>query len=305
MKKVKIMIISASPRAEENCPLEWGKSRKLTQWLIKNKPEFIDYDFLDLALKDSESVVQPCKGCISTSWALCGYRCTCYKKGLEHPDLMYEEDVYQRLEDADGIAVITPIHWYSVPTQLKAMFDRLVCINGGNPYPELIDRKNLKKAKRLELLPEWDLINRNHLSGRCAAFFVYGDGGANEIGLNGYPKNLEEKSTYSPKKEEKLFGNPISAVMPLVYQLRYSGINVRDEDIVGMVFGKNLPYSVNNSLFEHQDQVFYEANSLMKSFANYTFNKINKDGKSMPQEELKKDKQRIDLVKLKKNLEGT
>ena len=303
MKKTKILLISSSPRSKNNCPSEWGKSRKLSQWLMDNNPDFVDYDFLDLSVERDLSI-QPCLGCVSTSMAHCGYQCSCYKKGMKTPDLLSEQDVYTRLEEADGIAVITPVHWYSVPAQLKTMFDRLVCINGGNPYPDLTEWKNKKLSKMLELLPEWDLISRNHLSGRCASFFVYGDGGANEIGPSGYPKILDEKTTYSPQEEEMWFGDVRTAVMPLVFQLRYSGINVRDEDIVGMIFGKNLPYSINNSIFEHQEDVFNRANELMFNFANYTKEKILKDGKSDPKKEKEQDKSRVDFTKLKKKLSG-
>jgi multimeric flavodoxin WrbA len=36
---------------------------------------------------------------------------------------------------AHGIMIVTPLNWYQAPTALKAMIDRLVCVDGGNPDP--------------------------------------------------------------------------------------------------------------------------------------------------------------------------
>ena len=61
-------------------------------------------------------------------------------------------------------------------TLLKAMFDRLVCMNGGNPREDLIAHKDPALAIQLEHSPEWEKLSQNHLEGRSAAFFCYCDG---------------------------------------------------------------------------------------------------------------------------------
>src|ERR1700712_3712958 len=66
-----------------------------------------------------------------------------------------------------------------------------VCMNGGNPRPDLIDKKDTLKAQALERSPLWKEISKNHLSGRTAAFFCYGDDGGNEEDGHGMPKKLE------------------------------------------------------------------------------------------------------------------
>ena len=58
------------------------------------------------------------------------------------PDLMWDLDLYGRLARADAWAIIGPVNWYGPSTNLKLMFDRLVCMNGGNPRPDLIDKKD-------------------------------------------------------------------------------------------------------------------------------------------------------------------
>ncbi len=40
---------------------------------------------------------------------------------------MWDLDLYARLDMADAWAIIGPINWYSVSSNLKLMFDRLVC----------------------------------------------------------------------------------------------------------------------------------------------------------------------------------
>jgi hypothetical protein len=77
-----------------------------------------------------------------------------------------------------------PVNWYAPDDELKAMFDRLVCMNGGNPREELIEHKDAELAKRLEHSPEWDKLSVNHLEGRTAAFYCYGDAGGDELDEN-------------------------------------------------------------------------------------------------------------------------
>src|SRR5262245_61295882 len=78
--------------------------------------------------------IQSCNACVSTSMALCCWPCNCYETGnKDEPDLMWDLDLYARLDLADAWAVIGPVNWYAPSSNLKLMFDRLVCMNGGNP----------------------------------------------------------------------------------------------------------------------------------------------------------------------------
>ena len=63
--------------------------------------------------------------------ALCVWPCNCYEPGnKDKPDLMWDLDLYARLDLADAWAIIGPVNWYGPTSNLKLMFDRLVCMNG-------------------------------------------------------------------------------------------------------------------------------------------------------------------------------
>ena len=85
---------------------------------------------------------------------------------------MWELDLYARLDLADAWAIIGPVNWYAPTSNLKLMFDRLVCMNGGNPREDLIRHKNPELAMKLEHAPEWSRLSLNHLEGRTAAFLA-------------------------------------------------------------------------------------------------------------------------------------
>jgi multimeric flavodoxin WrbA len=143
---------------------------------------------------------------------------------------MWNLDLYGRLARSDAWAFIAPMNWYAPTTGLKLMFDRLVCMNGGNPRPDLIDKKNTLKAQALERSELWHELSKNHLEGRTAAFFTYGDDGGPDIGEDGVPKLIqpEHKAWFDPRKEPFEKADSYLAYQSLVWQCRYSGIEVPD-----------------------------------------------------------------------------
>jgi multimeric flavodoxin WrbA len=68
--------------------------------------------------------------------------------------------------------IVTPVHWYQVPSAVKLMMDRLVCADGGNPDPTTTHGKNAAEAKALEL-KGWGYPK--HLADRAFAVVVHGD----------------------------------------------------------------------------------------------------------------------------------
>ena len=68
--------------------------------------------------------------------------------------------------------IVTPVNWYHAPTGLKAMMDRLVCADGGNPDPSSTHGKKPEEAKALEL-KGWPYPR--HLAGRHFGIVVHGD----------------------------------------------------------------------------------------------------------------------------------
>src|SRR5688500_7729449 len=137
---------------------------------------------------------------------------------------MWDLDLYARLDLADAWAFVGPHNWYGPTSNLKAMFDRLVCMNGGNPREELIGHKDPAKAITLEHSEAWLALSRNHLEGRSAAFFCYGDDGGDELDAAGRPKLLEHPEYFDPQREP--FTEMRQSYGPLVWQCRYSGIEV-------------------------------------------------------------------------------
>jgi multimeric flavodoxin WrbA len=68
--------------------------------------------------------------------------------------------------------IVAPVNWYHAPTGLKAMIDRLVCADGGNPDPSSTHGKKAAEAKALEL-KGWPYPR--HLAGRYFGIVAHGD----------------------------------------------------------------------------------------------------------------------------------
>jgi hypothetical protein len=170
---------------------------------------------------------------------------------------MWNLDLYGRLARTDAWAFIGPMNWYAPTTVLKLMFDRLVCMSGGNPRPDLIDKKNTLKAQALERSALWEELSKNHLEGRTAAFFCYGDEGGPDIGGDGRPKLIREehKSWFDPEQEPFKKERARLSYQPLVWQCRYSGIEVPDALWSSATIGQGIPYADDQAanLPEHRE----------------------------------------------------
>jgi multimeric flavodoxin WrbA len=171
----RVLLINGSSRTEHTCPGEMSKSWRL----VEIAKQIFDgrgfaVDVLDLSRTVSEfgRTIHPCKSCASTAMPLCHWPCSCYPNyslGQVH-DWMNE--IYPLWVAAHGIMIVTPVNWYHVPAGLKAMLDRLVCADGGNPDPSSTHGKNAAQAKQLEL-DGWPFPR--HLAGRLFAAVVHGD----------------------------------------------------------------------------------------------------------------------------------
>lgn len=242
----RVLVIAGSNRRQYNCPGVDGKARTLMFRMADRLPAEWEVDLEDLANVYARARIQSCNACVSTSMALCVWPCNCYEKGSKkEPDLMWDLDLYARLDLADAWAVIGPVNWWGPSSNLKLMFDRLVCMNGGNPREDLIDHKDPEKAMALEHDPRWAELSRNHLEGRTAAFFSYGDGGSDELGEDGRPRILRHKEWYDP--EEPGAPQEREQYAPFVWQCRYSGIEVPDALWRHVEFGVGKRYSDNQA----------------------------------------------------------
>jgi len=223
-----VLVIAGSQRRLNSCPGLDSKARALMHRMLGRLPAGWQIDHEDLGNEHGKPKIQACNACVSSSMALCVWPCNCYGPNSEHqPDLLWNLDLYRRLARADAWAFIGPINWYGPSTNFKLLFDRLVCMNGGNPRPDLIDKKNTLLAQALERSPQWQELTSNHLEGRTAAFFCYGDQGGRDFDETGRPKILQHKAWFDPAQEP--FREERNAYQGLVWQCRYSGVEVPDE----------------------------------------------------------------------------
>jgi multimeric flavodoxin WrbA len=261
-RKPHILIFQGSPRRLNSCANQIPKSQIVAEYILEKWLPFADFEFIDLSV--GKVNVQPCKGCISTAnGMMCHWNCTCYSKdNIEKPDLMYEADIYQKLEQCDGFLVITPIHWYSVSTQVKAMFDRLVCANQTitkDQAEEIFGKGNIKKSElvgNVELSAQYKHLLKNHLEGKWAAFYAHGDDGANDYDGN------------QPETGDK-FWDVKNAVLPLVYQCRYSGINCPDDLVESFYINKGKDYYQANIDMPKTFEFFQKADVLIEKLIDY------------------------------------
>lgn len=258
-KKPKLVLFQGSPRREDSCAGQNSKSWKVTEHIKDKWSSIIDIELIDLSVKD-QSQVRPCKGCVSTSGGFhCHWPCSCFKKGLDNPDLMYEENVYGKLSSSDGFIVITPIHWYSVSSQVKAMFDRLVCSNltlTTDQAKKLMGEGNIKNPDltgKLETDGRHTGLLKNHLEGKVCGFYVHGDDGANDYSDRKVPFVGEKEDGWEPK----------DAIMPIVYQMRYSGLRCPDNLVKAFYVNNGKEYFEANLDFENTPEFLTIADELI------------------------------------------
>lgn len=171
----RVLVICGSPRNDGSCPGEMSKSFRLSK-LVEDTlaAAGLDVDLLDLSeqTNEYEKRIHPCKSCVSTAMPLCHWPCSCYPNHAEGQVNDWMAEIYERWTAAHGVIFVTPVHWYQTPTALKAMIDRLVCADGGNPDPSSTHGKKAREAKQIEL-DGWDYPK--HLAGRVFGVIVHGD----------------------------------------------------------------------------------------------------------------------------------
>ena len=234
----RVLLVSGSGRREYNCPGVDSKSRMLMLRMAGLLPPDWEIDVEDLGNLYGRPRIQSCNACVSTSMALCCWPCNCYERDDEdEPDLMWDLDMYARWDLADAIAILGPVNWYAPSSNLKLMFDRLVCCNGGNPREELIEHKNPELAMKLEHEERWKELSLNHLEGRTCAFFIYGDHAMDE-------RRADMRPIFDPSKEPDGGRHSYDG---LVWQCRFSGIEVPDDLWTYQRFGAGRKYSDNQA----------------------------------------------------------
>jgi multimeric flavodoxin WrbA len=256
--KHKILLFQGSPRRRDNCPDQESKTSLLAKHIISIAPSNVEIDLCDLSIGPGTSI-QPCKGCVSTANGFhCHYPCDCYAPSSETSDpllqdYMHDAQIYKRLEWCDAFIVLTPIHWYSTSSQVKLLFDRLVCINltiTADQAQELGIGKSAQKSATVEQDGSYHHLLKNHYEGKYGAFLIHGDNGGSD-----YYEFAAKKKKYLPRLPlaykqhmDKNAGagrvdDPRNAIMNLVWQCRYSGIFVPENLIIGINATTGICYS--------------------------------------------------------------
>jgi multimeric flavodoxin WrbA len=181
----RVLVVQGSSRSDMTCPGEMSKSYRLAQLAMRTlRAKRCEVDFLDLSNLTSEygRVIFPCKACVSTAMPLCHWPCSCYPNHALGQVNDWMNELYPRFVAAHGLLFVAPVNWYQTPGGMKAMIDRLVCADGGNPDPTSTHGKDPAAAKALEL-KGWPYPR--HLAGRAFAVVVHGDAaGVEQLGTN-------------------------------------------------------------------------------------------------------------------------
>ncbi|WP_027575123.1 flavodoxin family protein [Bradyrhizobium sp. WSM1743] len=184
----RILVINGSARSEHTCPGEMSKTWRLVKLA---EPVFVEMgfavDILDLSRLASEfgKAIHPCKSCVATAMPLCHWPCSCYPNYSLGQTGDWMNEIYPLWVAAHGILIVAPVNWYHVPAGLKAMMDRMVCADGGNPDPTATHGKNAAEAKAMEL-KGWPYPR--HLAGRHFGVVVHGDA----VGAEGVRRALSD-----------------------------------------------------------------------------------------------------------------
>ncbi|MGH8431514.1 MAG: flavodoxin family protein [Solimonas sp.] len=172
----RILLVNGSSRSDQTCPGEISKTFRLVEIArrVIERERGFEVEVLDLSLLASQygRQILPCKACVSTAQPLCHWPCSCYPNHAMGQVNDWMAEIYPMWVAAHGVMIVTPVNWYQAPSGLKAMIDRLVCADGGNPDPTSTAGKDPQKAKDLEM-KGWHYPR--HLAGRAFSVVVHGD----------------------------------------------------------------------------------------------------------------------------------
>jgi len=273
--KKNVVLVVGSARSPDCCPDEKSKTHKIADFLKEQFSDSVKFEVVDLSVKCNGVNVLPCKACTSTSAFHCHWGCSCYSKESDPKDLMYQQDVYRKLEECDGFFVLTPINWSSCSSVVKSFFDRLVCASLTITAEEAVEIfgegeiKDSKKTREAEKSGKYNGMLKNHLEGKVAGFFAHGnEGGAD------YREFARNKTKLLPvipdsmvEYEETHGKEDVSKLLdPLVRQCVYSGIRVSDCCVRVVTYGFGESYSEVNDRFEREESLKREAAEVFSNF---------------------------------------
>lgn len=268
-RKPKVLVFQGSPRDGDTCPGMSSKTERILNATIEKYSPFVDFQVVDLAVNTAKKPnIQPCKGCISSSGGYhCHFPCSCYFKGGKNTDLLSELGVYDLLQECDAFLVFSPIHWHSLTSQVKTLFDRLVCINQTLTVDDARkltgdEIKNVEKTGKLARSGKHDGMLRNHLEGKVCGFFAHGDDGADDYEGKLMPASYDVLA-------DSFSMDPKSTVMPYVMQMKYSGVFVPDNLIQAFYMNRGVDYNTANKTLNRNKEPFDRAFLLIENLLDY------------------------------------
>lgn len=274
--KPKVLVFQGSPRDAETCPGMESKTERILNQVIEKYSPFINFKVIDLSVNTKKKPnIQPCKGCISSSGGYhCHFPCSCYHKGGKTTDLLSELGVYELLQECDAFLIFSPIHWHSLTSQVKTLFDRLVCTNQTLTIDDARkltgdEIKNVEKTGKLARSGKYDGMLRNHLEGKICGFFVHGDDGADDYQGKQIPPSYDVIT-------DNFSLDPKSVVIPFVMQMKYSGVFVPDELIQAFYMNKGINYNTANKTLDSNKEPFDRASTLIEKLLEYLDEKNKK-----------------------------
>lgn len=271
-RKPRIILFQGSSRDKDTCPNMESKSHLITDYIVEKWSPFVEFQVIDLSINQQKKpIIQPCKGCMSTAGGYhCHFPCSCYFKGnKKEKDLLSELGVYELMQGCDAFVVVSPIHWFALSSQVKTLFDRLVCVNQTlaiDDAKKLLgdeDIKNSEKTGKLAKSGKYSNLLRNHLEGKVAAFYVHGDDGANDY------EGKELPESYQDVLADPFAIDPKAAVLPYIMQLKYSGIFVPDHLVQALHINKGVDYYTANKTFNKQKEFKDRADMLIENLLDY------------------------------------
>ena len=127
------------------------------------------------------------------------------------------------------------------------------------------DIKNAEKTRAAAKSGKYDDMLKNHLEGKHAAFFIHGDGGADDYERSKHPEAYEKEA----HRGEGVYSDPKLSVMTLVLQCKYSGIFVPDDLVVGIHVNEGKSYAEANDEYKENEEFFKAGKDLVGRLVDY------------------------------------
>jgi len=176
-KKIKILGISGSARAEHDMAREKSNSETLLEKCLKYCRDLGAETEL-IPLRDYS--IKYCKSCYATVNTQCHFYCSCYPKNTPLGDDM-TNTLYDKVLGADAIIFATPVNNFKISSLMGLFIDRCISLDGSlkpaNPNSPKDKKLNAKHLEFIKLTADDNLPGSGFLrrfSGKVAGIITTG-----------------------------------------------------------------------------------------------------------------------------------